>query len=50
VELYGTGQGSERVCQNMMQYNSNTTRGQTMKELNIAASMKNGTELHKEVL
>ena len=31
VEMYGTGQGSERVCQNTVQRNSNITIGQTMK-------------------
>jgi hypothetical protein len=50
VELYRRGQVSERVCQNMEQCNSNTAIGQTIKELHIAASMKNGIELHKQVL
>ena len=45
--MYGTCQGSERVCQDTVQCNSNTTIGHTTKELHIATSMKNGTELHK---
>lgn len=47
VDMYRTGQGSERVCQNTVQCNSSTTIGQTMKPLHNAASTKNGTELHK---